>query len=260
MPVWDSLPIPGGQTAKVSGPEGTALSPVHFSAPPAEPAPPAAATFPFGVLYFRLVGVAPGGTATVEVELPAPVNAYYKLSPDGSAWNDFAWDGTTGARFGPGNLVRLTLQDGGRGDGDGAVNGVIEDPGAPALVLLEADTVAPTIACGTADGAWHGDNVSIECTAHDDGSGLADPADSAFTLSTSVPDGSEDANASTDSRQVCDGAGNCAAAGPVEGNKIDRKAPALFVPADKTVDSTSPGGATVGYSATAPTAPTRARS
>ena len=45
--------------------------------------------------------------------------------------------------------------------------------------------------------------------------------------------------------------GNCATAGPIVGNKMDRKAPALTLPADRTVDATSPAGATVSYSATA---------
>ncbi len=41
------------------------------------------------------------------------------------------------------------------------------------------------------------------------------------------------------------------AAGPIGGNKIDRKAPALALPAAKTVDATSSAGAAVGYTATA---------
>jgi hypothetical protein len=122
-----------------------------------------------------------------------------------------------------------------------------------ALVLPVAgeDMTAPTVTCGSADGAWHADNVSIDCTALDDGSGLADPNDAAFTLSTSVAAGEEDGDASTDSRQVCDAAGNCAGAGPIAGNRIDREAPVLSLPAGMTVDATSPAGAVVSFSATA---------
>lgn len=109
------------------------------------------------------------------------------------------------------------------------------------------DAVPPDIACGAPDGAWHGANVSIDCTAEDHGSGLADPADTAFSLSTSVPAGDEDGNASTDSRRVCDVAGNCAEAGPIGGHKIDRKSPTLSLPSDKTVDATLSAGATVSY-------------
>jgi hypothetical protein len=87
------------------------------------------------------------------------------------------------------------------------------------------DRRAPTIACDSADDGWHANDVAIDCTARDEASGLADISDTNFSLRTSVPDGSEESNASTDSHKVCDAAGNCATAGPVSGNKIDRKSP-----------------------------------
>jgi hypothetical protein len=134
VPVWEDVPVPGGQTATLTGPEGTELTVVEFSTVPADPAPPAGATFPFGVLAFQLDGVTPGAIATVDVALPAAADAYYKLSPAGTAWQSFAWDGTTGARFGPANHVTLTIRDGGRGDRDGGANGQILDPGLPAVL------------------------------------------------------------------------------------------------------------------------------
>jgi hypothetical protein len=91
----------------------------------------------------------------------------------------------------------------------------------------QLDTTAPAIDCGAADGQWHADNVTISCTASDSGSGLADASDASFTLSTSVASGVETADAATGTRQVCDLAGNCATAGPIDGNMIDRKAPAV---------------------------------
>lgn len=91
------------------------------------------------------------------------------------------------------------------------------------------DTTPPAITCGSADGLWHAGNVSIACTASDAGSGLANSADASFTLSTSVPVGSETASAETRTRTVCDRAGNCAIAGPVGGNKIDRKPPTVSI-------------------------------
>ena len=103
-----------------------------------------------------------------------------------------------------------------------------------------ADVDAPVVTCGSADGAWHADNVSIACTAEDTGSGLADPADAAFSLSTSVPAGTEDGNAATGSRQVCDAAGNCATAGPIGGNK-DRPQGAGALASRPTGPSTRPG-------------------
>jgi peptidoglycan hydrolase-like protein with peptidoglycan-binding domain len=71
------------------------------------------------------------------------VNGYYKLSSDGSAWQGFAWDGTTGARSGPAGHITLTIRDGGRGDGDGTADGTIRDPGAPALLDHPMTAISP---------------------------------------------------------------------------------------------------------------------
>lgn len=90
-----------------------------------------------------------------------------------------------------------------------------------------ADTTAPDITCGAADTAWHADNVSIACSATDSESGLADLADASFSLSTGVAPGEESADAQTGTKSVCDVDGNCASAGPIGGNKIDRKGPAV---------------------------------
>ena len=117
--------------------------------------------------------------------------------------------------------------------------------------LIAVDAGAPVITCGKADGLWHAVNISITCTAVDGGSGLANPADASFTLSTSVAAGAETADAATGTRSVCDAAGNCATAGPIGGNKIDRKPPVLVVPGALTVNATGPAGAAVTYSATA---------
>src|SRR5581483_7259915 len=88
-----------------------------------------------------------------------------------------------------------------------------EAPAAP--LTLRIDGVPPTVSCAAADTAWHASDVSIACSASDTGSGLASAGDAAFTLTTSVQAGTSTANASTDSHQVCDGAGNCVTAGPV---------------------------------------------
>jgi len=94
------------------------------------------------------------------------------------------------------------------------------------------DRTAPTIACEAPDATWHPENVTLSCTASDSGSGLEDPEDASFALSTAVPAGIETADAQTGVREVCDKAGNCAVAGPIGGNEIDKKAPsiALSVP------------------------------
>jgi 6-phosphogluconolactonase len=95
-------------------------------------------------------------------------------------------------------------------------------------VALPTDTTPPVIVCPSASTQWLAANASIRCTATDTGgSGLAIPAQASITLTTNVPAGSETANAITNSVRVCDIAGNCATAGPIAGNKIDRKAPAI---------------------------------
>jgi probable HAF family extracellular repeat protein len=98
-----------------------------------------------------------------------------------------------------------------------------------AFLLTPNDTTAPKIECEDPDGLWHGQDVSIPCKADDAETGLADPADANFSLSTSVPDGAETADARTGTRKVCDAAGNCATAGPVGGNRVDKKAPDIEI-------------------------------
>jgi hypothetical protein len=96
------------------------------------------------------------------------------------------------------------------------------------------DSTPPTVDCAAPDGLWHTTDVVIVCTASDAGSGLANPSDASFSLETSIAAGTEDADATTASRNVCDKAVNCATAGPVTGNKVDKQAPgiAISAPAD----------------------------
>jgi len=94
---------------------------------------------------------------------------------------------------------------------------------------VPVDTTPPAIQCGAPNGQWHGSDVSIPCTASDSGSGLANASDANFSLSTSVAAGTETASASTGSYQVCDKAGNCATAGPISGNKVDKKSPTISI-------------------------------
>lgn len=96
-------------------------------------------------------------------------------------------------------------------------------------VTIRLDKTPPSINCGAPDGLWHATDVSIACTAGDSGSGLANVGDASFSLSTSVPSGTETANAATGTHSVCDVAGNCATAGPVGDNMVDKKPPSINV-------------------------------
>ena len=98
---------------------------------------------------------------------------------------------------------------------------------ATATATVNLDVTAPAVSCAAPDGAWHAVDVAIACTAADGLSGLAATGDASFSLATSVAAGEETANAETGTRSVCDVAGNCAAAGPIPGSKIDRRAPAI---------------------------------
>src|SRR6266851_2940630 len=99
------------------------------------------------------------------------------------------------------------------------------------------DTTAPTIHCDAPDVLWHAGDVSLKCMASDSGSGLANPSDANFTLSTSVPAGTETANATTGVRQVCDVLNHCATAGPISGIKVDKKAPTIIASAVTAADN-----------------------
>jgi hypothetical protein len=101
-------------------------------------------------------------------------------------------------------------------------------------LTIYLDKSAPTISCAAPDSAWHASDVTLDCTATDSVSGLTNPADASFSLSTNVPDGTETANASTGTHQVCDVAGNCAIAGPISGIMVDKKPPVISCAAPDT--------------------------
>jgi hypothetical protein len=135
------------------------------------------------------------------------------------------------ANLGNDVIVALDLEadtqiDGGPGT-DTAYYDPTDDP-APLFVenLVGEDTTPAAVSCASAEDAWHADDVTVACTAEDPESHVPNPDDQAFELSTNVPAGSETADAATATREVCNGAGLCAAAGPVMGNKVDKKAPA----------------------------------
>jgi outer membrane protein assembly factor BamB len=100
-----------------------------------------------------------------------------------------------------------------------------------ASVTIKLDATAPTVSCTAPPSGWSASDVSVTCQAGDAVSGLASGTASSFSLSTSVPAGTETANASTPSATVCDAAGNCSLAGPFTGLLVDKKAPTIAVSA-----------------------------
>ncbi len=94
--------------------------------------PAADTTFPYGVLSFKLQGLAPGEEAVVSATFPEPISGRTEW-----LWYDPQNDQlvaleATGSLLSGGNTVSVTLKDGGPGDNDHAANGVIETIAGPA--------------------------------------------------------------------------------------------------------------------------------
>ena len=95
---------------------------------------------PYGFFEFQVTGLPAAGAAIVDLHVPdgTLVNSYYKYGPTPDQqtphWYEFNWDETTGtgAKI-EGNVIHLYFRDGSRGDDDLTVNGVIVEPGAPAM-------------------------------------------------------------------------------------------------------------------------------
>jgi hypothetical protein len=91
--------------------------------------PPAGYELPHGLYSIVVSGLTPGDTVTIAVILPSP-------APVGTVWLKLV--GTRWAALPVGdddgdNVITITLTDGGQGDADGVANGVITDPGGPAI-------------------------------------------------------------------------------------------------------------------------------
>ncbi len=98
-------------------------------------------------------------------------------------------------------------------------------------LTIKLDKTPPTfnanVDCSTPDGNWHATDETVWCSINSPD--LVGPSD--FTLVTNVPAGTETNNAYTNSKQVCDVAGNCITVGPIGPHKIDKKRPTVTITA-----------------------------
>ncbi len=125
----------------IESPEGTILQGHNTSAITSEMFPASEdIEFPSGFFEFTVSGVLSDGSITVILTLPKGrnVDTYYKFgkTPDNPVdhWYEFLYDGETGAEIN-GNVITLHFVDGRRGDDDlDSTNGIIVDPGGPALI------------------------------------------------------------------------------------------------------------------------------
>ncbi len=106
------------------------------------PALPANINPSYGILSYRITGIAPGSTVNLEFTFegnPA-FNSFYKYGPELSNtsdhWYDFVHPQGPGASFSAGSLT-LQLIDGARGDDDLTENGIIIDPSAPGIQSVD---------------------------------------------------------------------------------------------------------------------------
>ncbi len=112
------------------------------------------------------------------------------------------------------------------------------------------DTTPPVISCASPDSLWHANDVSIACTAVDSDGALDANSPANFTLTTSVPAGTETATAFTGTRLECDVAGNCATAGPIGPNMVDKKPPQITITAPAATNYVLNQGVASNYSCT----------
>jgi chitinase len=96
--------------------------------------------FPFGLVNFKLIMSQPGDQAEITVYFsePAPkAGRWFKYDSIEATWTDY----TTRSDFSANRQsVTLYLEDGGEGDADGAVNGIIVDPSGIAVSSDSSDS------------------------------------------------------------------------------------------------------------------------
>ncbi len=100
---------------------------------------------------------------------------------------------------------------------------------APPSITINVDLTPPTANCtpvGLPSG-WTSSDVTYNCLASDGGSGLANPAQSSFTLSTSVPPNTQTATATIAPVNILDVAGNSTTVGPYGPFEVDKLAPSI---------------------------------
>ena len=137
-----TVTLPGG-TVTVSVPAGQTvrLAPAALASLP--PLPTDDFEFDLGALGIDVAGVPSGGITTLTITLPASATGVRKLIS--GVWDPFTFDGTTGATVSVDGLtLTVALQDGGRGDNDGAANGKIVDPLAPITKVRGGGTTTTT--------------------------------------------------------------------------------------------------------------------
>ena len=124
----------------MESPAGTSISNCTSEDNPSKINSPSNVEFFYGFFGFRIEDVGIGGATTVTLHLTVDetIDTYYKYGPtpnnSTNHWYKFLYDGQTGAEI-SGNVITLHFIDGIRGDDDLIENGIVNDLGAPAVVI-----------------------------------------------------------------------------------------------------------------------------
>jgi hypothetical protein len=120
---------------------------------------PSGYDFPDGLVSYQVIDVVPGSTVTVKVTFPSGIPAGSKLYKVGPAGFTEVVNPAI-----QGHSVTLTLTDGGQGDSDGLVNGVIVDPVGVAVPAasgtgsIDLSTASGGGGCSVVGGTGSGDS------------------------------------------------------------------------------------------------------
>jgi hypothetical protein len=195
-------------------------------------------------LTLSSIDVVPGNNANPPATLPAVTSINYSVTganlpspPTGTI------TGQTGSITIPNTAQGATVVTFYATDSAGTIestttnnNGTVSS--ASPTFTIQVDTIAPTVSCTSPALAWQATDVTVPCTASDNagGSGLVGPA--SFSVSTTVPAGTETNGATIAAVTVQDIAGNTSAPqGPFGPFEVDKKPPVISGP---TVSPSSP--------------------
>lgn len=180
-------------------------------------------------------GLSGTASATYDiVDTGAPLITFVSRTPapNGFGWNNgdvtVVWSCTDGGS----GVVSPTVTEvvSGEGASQSASGTCTDNVGLAASDTqtgINIDKTAPSVDCSVPDQAiWYATNQTVNCTAEDGLSDLANSTDENFSLSTNVAPGSETNAASTGSKDVADKADNSTAAGPYT-FMIDIRGPAV---------------------------------
>ncbi|MCK5212111.1 hypothetical protein KAJ89_05400, partial [Candidatus Parcubacteria bacterium] len=131
------------------------LSNIVFEAAPS--GAPTDLVFDYDMISFHLSNVPVAGSASVKIIFPDGFVAekYYKYDSATLKWEEFNYDGTTGAVIND-NEITLYFVDGDRGDEDGVANGVIVDAGGPTTAASSSTPPTTTITTTTSSSGGSG--------------------------------------------------------------------------------------------------------